>query len=64
MKKQMKSKTTFLVFLLPTVLPGIYLGRNIPFTKGNEMNLTIDKICAEYFNLHLEGWKKRGGKIT
>jgi hypothetical protein len=37
-----------------TVLPGIYLARNVFVTNRKELNPTIDGIlvCAEYFNDH------------
>jgi hypothetical protein len=31
------------------VLPGICSRGNIPVTDGRELNVTSDKICAEFF---------------
>jgi hypothetical protein len=30
---------------------GIFLRRNIPITCGKQFRMTVDKVCAESFNL-------------
>jgi hypothetical protein len=35
-----------------SVLPKMYLTRNVSVTNGKELSPAIDKICAEYY------WKK------
>jgi len=34
--------------------PGIYLRMNIPVTNGKQISLTVNTLCAEYFNELLE----------
>lgn len=44
-----------ILFLVNSV---IYLKRNIPTTYQKGLNLTVNKICDEYFNGLLNKWKE------
>jgi len=37
------------IILFCTVLPWIYVGKNIRVTSRNELNPSISRMCAEFF---------------
>jgi hypothetical protein len=45
-----------------TTQPGIYLRWNTNVKTGRELSPTVEKICAEYFNMLLEKLSKKRGK--